>query len=221
MEADELVLAKDVRRDCGDAEGEGSLPVGIDGFGESAFVQHKGRFFSRKFCRFSNNLQLLQFGDVSALDEAGMEDGVSKRISAPQLFRPFAQLLGAAAVEGAGPVTHGQPHLRGNLPQPDKGIGHVQPTAEEIRKLHPFFRDFRVQGKYGPPGFQLMFPAQLLDTYRIEIAPGSDVVEKDFEGRHGLIVAEAVRIAIGEASFHGREVVNFRNPHVATRIGEV
>jgi hypothetical protein len=46
--------------------------------------------------------------------------------------------------------------------------------------------------------------AQLLDTNRIEIAPGSDVVEEDLEGSHGLIVADTVWKAIDEQARKGR-----------------
>jgi hypothetical protein len=198
VKADELVPPVDVRRDRGDAEGEGSLPVGIDGGGESVFVKHAHRIIYRKSRRFGNELQLLRLGDVASFDEVGTKDGVAKGVAAPQLFRPFAQLLGAAAVEDTGVVTQGQPYLGGDLPQPDKGIRDVQPPGEKIRKLHTLFRNFRVQGEDGPPGRQPVLPAQLLDTDRIEIAPGSDVVEEDLQGSHGLIVADTVWNAIEE-----------------------
>jgi hypothetical protein len=45
--------------------------------------------------------------------------------------------------------------------------------------------------------------AQLLDTDRIEIAPGSDVVEEDLEVSHGFIVADTVWKAIGEQARKG------------------
>lgn len=56
-------------------------------------------------------------------------------------------------------------------------------------QITPIFRGLRVEREHAPADVEVKFLAQLVGTHGTEIAPGSDVIEKDFQCFHVIKVS--------------------------------
>jgi hypothetical protein len=55
------------------------------------------------------------------------------------------------------------------------------PTGKELFQSQSLFRGLRMEGEGNPFDFDFVFIPQLINTYRTEIAPGSNVIGEYFE----------------------------------------
>ena len=172
----------EVRRNGGDPEFPGPLPVGIDRRGKASRREDLPRPIPRKPHGLGNPHELVHPGDVPPLDEKSPVDRFPVRVSLSLRFRPFPQLLGPPAVEGPGPLREWHPLGLGQLAQPRlHGRDLFLPPGKQLGELDSLLRRFRVERKNGPAQLHSVLPLQAVGTHGTEVAPGSDVVKEDLD----------------------------------------
>ncbi len=106
-----------------------------------------------------------------------------KFVTVAQRFGPFAQLLGPAAVIGFLALAEGQATFSGYPFQVLQECLYVSVAAgEQLFQRESLLRRIRVQRKGYPPEVNAVLLPEPVNTPGNEIAPGSDVIGKDFKG---------------------------------------
>jgi hypothetical protein len=114
-------------------------------------------------------------------------------LSPSQGFRPFAEFLRPAAVEGHFPHSEGQPALLRNLFHSSRESRNIEPApGEQLFEREPLFRDLRMEGECDPPEFDGIFPLESFNTSRTEVAPRSDIVRKHFQNDFVFTIHETI-----------------------------
>jgi hypothetical protein len=120
------------------------------------------------------------------VSEVTPEYRIVKRLASVLRFSPLAEFGGPPAVVDSGSFLHGQAEFLGRLLQSGHHGRDVDGLpAEKLFDRLSYLRRFRVEGKGDPLDLDPVFLFELFNTPGTEVAPGSDVVRKDFhyEGR--------------------------------------
>ena len=105
-----------------------------------------------------------------------------KGISPAFGLRPFSQLLGQATVECFFSFPPGKAQIFRHAPLtfllfPE--IGRI--AAKKVLQAQSLFRRFGMQGKGPPLNLDPILVVQLFNTPGTEVAPGSNIIGKNFE----------------------------------------
>jgi len=189
LKADQRVLLIDDCRDRRDAEFFRSLPIIINMCSIAPLVEGQQGDVGIKVDRFSDLGKFVWQCDVVAIDVIGMINGHVEGFACPLLLCPFPQFLGAATIVSVSALAKGQVKLCGDLPAAmHHGIDVVAP-CEKIFQGLSFLGSLRMEREHAPVDVEVKLLAHFIGTHGTEVAPGSDVVEKDFQSFHMIKVS--------------------------------
>jgi hypothetical protein len=131
--------------------------------------------------------KLSAFGDVDSVHKIGAENGMVEFLPPALFLRPLSQFLRQPAVVGFLAVAQGQTRFFRRLPQTGFYLvdAHRSP-GKKLFQSQTFFRRFRMKGKRPPLDCDLKILSQFFNTPGNEVAPGSDIIGKNFQNRQGF-----------------------------------
>jgi len=174
MSADQHIAAHHERGDRVNSELGASLPVRIHGLLVAPADERLHRLVGREADALGDPDQDLGLGDIFRLDQVGAENRIVDFVTLAFAFGPFRQLLRQAAVIGHIPLAVvGQPLLL------HQGF-HAHVPGGSGAAAFPFLGGVGMKRKVGESNLQTVIVSEFLNTPGTEIAPGSDIVRKNF-----------------------------------------
>jgi len=178
--AGQPLVVTEVGRHGGYAQLPGPLPVGIHCPRKAPLRKDRLRFITRQPDGSGDPQQHIHQRQVAPFDEIGLVDGMAEEVARTPRLGPFTQFLSQSAVAGACPPCQRQSFSRRSVGQPDlHGLYLDLTAAKQFGEFHPFLRGFRVEWKDAPLQPDPEFSLQTLGTHGTQIAPRSDIVEKN------------------------------------------
>jgi hypothetical protein len=154
------------------------MPVVVDHRGVAIFLD-----------RFAERLRIQPYVDSDPHEVArvfqptgslpmSLEQGMVHLLEPPMLAGELGGTQCAARVDDHSALLHGQPDLGGDVVEVTAHL--IGPSASEIRlERNPLDWSLRVKLEWPPRDADEIFPFQLVDSDRVDVAPGSNVVGKD------------------------------------------
>jgi hypothetical protein len=151
------------------------------------FSQDDSGFFGGKPRFFRYRYKLPGFPDIDPVHKISPENGVVKFFPFALFLGPLPKFLRQPAVVRLLPVPQRQTRLFRRFSQAGLDLFDAhRPPRKELFKGLPLLRGFRVEGKRPPLDLDLKIFSQFFNTPGNEVAPGSDVIGKDFQPRPGF-----------------------------------
>jgi len=189
LKADQRVFLINDCRDRRDAEFFRSFPIIINMCSIAPLVKGQQGDVGIKADRFGDLGKFVWQCNVTAINVIGMINGHVEGFACPLLLCPFPQLLGVATVVSVGAFAKGQVKLCGDLLAALHHGIDVVATGEKIFQGLPFLGSLRMEREHAQSNVEVKLLAQFIGTHGTEVAPGSDVVEKDFQSFHMIKVS--------------------------------